>query len=155
MSPSSRGPHPRSIDTIEYFGSPTDICRAFAGLDEQARTHGLEPVGQALSLNDSGLWLDPGTWWQTWFKGGSEIGVLTLSYLARTGDDTYVVSAMVSDPSAGLAEIAPIELKALIRGAFAIAAGVPAAADIPAAFLPAAAGKALRRLGLPRDQPRP
>ena len=124
---------PRSIDTIEWFGSPADICRAFAGLDQQTRTSGLEPVGQALSLNDSGLWLDPMTWSQTWFKGGSEIGVLTLSYLARTGDETFVVSAMVSDPSAALAEFAPVELKALIRGAFTLAAGVPAAADIPAA----------------------
>ena len=137
---------PRSIDTIEWFGSPGDICRAFAGLDQQARTPGLEPVGQALSLDDGGLWLDPETWSQTWFKGGAEVGVLTLSYLARTGAETYVVSAMVSDPTAEVPEIAQQELEALIRGAFALAAGVPAAADIPAAGLHAVEAKALRRL---------
>ena len=145
---------PRSIDTIEWFGSPADICRAFAGLDWQAGTAGLEPVGQALSLNDGGLWLDPGTWSQTWFKGGSEVGVLTLSYLARTGDETYVVSAMVSDPSAEVVEIAPFELRALIRGAFTLAAGV-SAADIPSAGLPALDATALRRLVLQPDQRRP
>jgi hypothetical protein len=116
---------PRSIDTIEWFASPADICRAFAGLETQAATPGLEPVGDALSLEDGALLLDPDTWRQTWFKGGSELGVLTLNYLARTSDETYVVSAMVSDPSVALRPNAQQELKALIRGAFALAAGVP------------------------------
>lgn len=127
---------PRSINTIEWFASPADVCRAFAGLDRQAATPGLEPVGDALSLEDGALLLDPDTWRQTWFKGGSELGVLTLNYLARTSDQTYVVSAMVSDPSAALPQNAQQELKALIRGAFALAAGVPTAADIPSAGVP-------------------
>ena len=122
---------PRSIDSIEWFASATDICRAFAGLDRQASTPGLEPVGEALSLNDGGLWLDSETWSQTWFKGGSETGVLTLNYLAHTTHETYVVSAMVNDPSVELAEIAVFELLALIRGAFVLAAGGGPAAEIP------------------------
>jgi hypothetical protein len=116
-------------------------------------------VDQALSLNDGLLWLDPENWSQTWFKGGSEVGVLTYSYLARTGDETFVVSAMVSDPSAEVAESAGSELRALIRGAFALAAGVPAAgiavADIPSPSLTAAEAMAVRRLGLDRDRLRP
>jgi hypothetical protein len=37
-----------------------------------------------LSLNDDGLQLDPAQWNTTWFKGGSEPGVLTLAFLATT-----------------------------------------------------------------------
>jgi hypothetical protein len=122
---------PRRID-VEWFASPADICAAFAGLAEQAATPGLEPVDDILSINDGGLLLDPASWDRTWFKGGSEPGVLTLNYLARTSDGrTFVVSAMVSDPEAALPEaFAVAELQALIRGAFTLASGV-AAFDIP------------------------
>ena len=81
--------------------------------------------------------------------------MLTLSYLAGTGDQTFVVSAMVSNPSAEVPEIAPQELEALIRGAFTLAAGVPAPADIPFAGPTEVEATALRPLGLHRVQPRP
>jgi len=126
---------PRRID-VEWFASPADICAAFAGLAEQAATRGLEPVGDILSINDGGLLLDPVSWDRTWFKGGSEPGVLTLNYLARTVDGrTFVVSAMVSNPDAALPEaFAVAELQALIRGAFTLASGV-AAFDVPVSDL--------------------
>jgi hypothetical protein len=115
---------PRAIDSIEWFASPADICRAFAGLRRQAATPGLSPVATALSLSDGGLWLDPVDWRTTWFKGGSEPGVLTLSYLARSRTGaTFVVSAMLSDPRAPIADTAAVELQALVRGGFALAAG--------------------------------
>lgn len=123
---------PRDID-VEWFASPADICRAYAGLAAQAATAGLEPVDGVLSINDGGLLLDPATWTRTWFKGGSEPGVLTLNYLARTIDDrTFVVSAMVSNPDAALDEgFVVLELQALIRGAVTLASGL-AALDLPA-----------------------
>jgi hypothetical protein len=119
---------PRAVDTVEWFGSPADICRAFAGLYRQARTPGLEPVARVLSRNDGDLWLDPERWSTTWYKDGAEPGVLTLNYLARTGTgQPFVVSAMVSDPADPLALDAVVpELHALIRGAFALASGRPA-----------------------------
>ena len=48
-----------------------------------------------LSLNDDGLQLDPAQWTTTWFKGGSEPGVLTLAFMAttRTGH-SYVVTVL-------------------------------------------------------------
>jgi hypothetical protein len=116
---------PRAIDSVEWFGSPADICRAFAGLRRQAATPGLAPVASALSINDGGLWLDPADWRTTWFKGGAEPGVLTLNYLARTtAGATYVVSAMLSDPAAPIPDTAAGELQALVRGGFALAAGL-------------------------------
>lgn len=77
-----------------------------------------------LTLSDDGLALDPAQWQTTWFKGGSEPGVMALSYLAttRTGH-SYVVTALAEDPSQPIDEAAatPTMLSA-IRGAFALAA---------------------------------
>jgi len=68
---------PRDINSLEYLASASDICRAYTSLAALARRPGLSPIGQVLSLNDGGLQLDPAQWKATWFKGGSEPGVLT------------------------------------------------------------------------------
>ena len=85
---------------------------------------GLSPIGQVLSLNDGGLQLDPAQWKTTWFKGGSEPGVLTLAYLAttRTGH-SYVVTVLAEDPSQPInqATAAPVLLSA-VKAAFTLAA---------------------------------
>lgn len=116
---------PRAIDSAEWFASPADICRALAGLSRQAATASGQGVAEALSINDGGVWLDPAAWSSTWFKGGSEPGVLTLNYLARTsGGQAYVLSMMLSDPAAALPESSLIpEVLALVRGGLSLAAG--------------------------------
>lgn len=87
---------PSHIDEIEYFASPTDVCRAFAGLQRLAQPE----IDHALSLNDDGLNLDSSQFPTVWYKPGDEPGVVTQHYLARdTGDRTFVVSLMVSDPT--------------------------------------------------------
>jgi Beta-lactamase enzyme family/ORF 12 gene product N-terminal len=115
---------PRDINSLEYFASASDICHAYASLAALARRPGLSPIGQVLSLNDDGLQLDPAQWKATWFKGGSEPGVLTLAYLAttRTGQ-SYVVTVLAENPSQPLNEAtaAPAILSA-IRAAFTLAA---------------------------------
>ena len=65
-----------------------------------ARPPGLAPMARS-SLNDGGLELDPAQWKTTWFKGGSEPGVLTLAYRAttRTGH-SYVVIVLAEIPPA-------------------------------------------------------
>ena len=90
---------PRDINSLEWFASADDICRAYTSLAALGRRPGLSPIGQVLSLNDGGLQLDPAQWKTTWFKGGSEPGVLTLAYLAttRTGQ-SYVVTALAENP---------------------------------------------------------
>jgi hypothetical protein len=94
-------PRPEKIDQLEWFGSPDDICRAFSGLQKENQPE----IGHALSLNDGGLGLDRAKFPEVWFKGGSEPGVLTLNYLARTADGrSLVTSVMVSDPVASLDE---------------------------------------------------
>ena len=115
---------PRDINTLEWFASADDICRAYTALAALARQPGLSPIGQVLSINDGGLQLDPAQWTTTWFKGGSEPGVLTLAYLAttRTGH-SYVVTVLAENPSQPIDEAtaAPVLLSA-IKAAFTLAA---------------------------------
>jgi beta-lactamase class A len=115
---------PRNINSLEYFASASDICRAYTSLAALARRPGLSPIDQVLSLNDDGLQLDPGQWKATWFKGGSEPGVLTLAYLAttRTGQ-SYVVTVLAENPSQPINEATAIPaILSAIRAAFTLAA---------------------------------
>ncbi|HUQ61155.1 serine hydrolase [Lentzea sp.] len=116
-------PEPRKIDEIEWFGSPDDLCRAFSGLRKQNQPE----IGHALSLNDGGLGLDRAAFPEVWFKGGSEPGVLTLNYLARTADGrSLVTSVMVSDPVAPLNEAHVVAQGiAVAKGAVALLAAAP------------------------------
>ncbi|MGA9078084.1 MAG: serine hydrolase [Acidimicrobiales bacterium] len=114
---------PRAIDSIEWFASPSDLCRAFAGLYADAHGPSAAPIAAAMSLNDGGLGLSPTQWPEVWFKGGSETGVLTLGYLARDRQGKVVVVAVqLSDPRKSIDEatVAP-ELLSILRGAFKLA----------------------------------
>jgi len=115
---------PRDINRLEYFASASDICRAYASLATLARRPELSPIGEVLSLNDDGLQLDPAQWKTTWFKGGSEPGVLTLAFLAttRTGH-RYVVTVLAEDPSQPLNQATAIPVILwTVKGAFTLAA---------------------------------
>jgi hypothetical protein len=119
---------PRMIDKLEWFGSPIGMCRALAGLWNFEDPH----VATAMSITDGGLGLPAAGFSTTWFKGGSEPGVLTASYLARAADGSlYTASLMLSDPSHAFDEAtAAAQATALLRGALQLAAGqrtVPAA----------------------------
>jgi beta-lactamase class A len=114
---------PRDIDSLEYFGSATDLCRAYASLAALDRQPGLSPIGQALSVNDDGLQLDPARWKTTWFKGGSEPGALSLAYLATTrAGQSYVVTVLAENPSQPLADNAIPAIVSAVKGAFTLAA---------------------------------
>ena len=110
---------PTDIDTIEWFASPDDICRAFAGLRQLAAQPTLAPLGPILSANNLGIGLDPAQWPTIWYKGGSEPGVLTLGYLATNSKgQTFVVVAMLSNPASALSPSAVLGLLAIVQGAF-------------------------------------
>ncbi|MEU6429130.1 serine hydrolase [Microbispora sp. NPDC046973] len=113
---------PRDIDRLEWFASPEDVCRAYAGLSAL----NTPPLDEALSAGGAGLGLDPKAWPTVWYKGGSEPGVLAMGFLARdAGGRTYVVTALAGDPRAALDETsAEAELQALARGSFAMLARV-------------------------------
>jgi beta-lactamase class A len=115
---------PRAVNSLEYFASASDLCRVYASLAALARRPGLAPIGQVLSLNDDGLQLDPSQWRTTWFKGGSEPGVLTLAFLAttRTGH-SYVVTVLADNPSQPLDQATAIPaILTAVKEAFTLAA---------------------------------
>jgi hypothetical protein len=115
---------PRAIDSVEWFATAEDLCRAYISLSKLARRPGLDPIAGALEINDGGLGLDRARWATTWFKGGSEPGVLTLTYQATTRSGrTYFVGVLASDPSAPINEAqAGPRLLSAIKGAFGLAA---------------------------------
>jgi len=112
---------PRYVDEIEWFASPADICRAFAGLQRLSKNSRLSPLSAIPTHEVGGIGLDPSAWPKVWFKGGSEPGVLTLGWLAtnRRGQ-TFVVEAMVTNPDAALSPTSATELVALARRVFGL-----------------------------------
>ena len=111
---------PRMIDQVEWLGSPVDMCQAYAGLWAQRE----QPVNAALTVNDGGIALPAAEFPTVWFKGGSEPGVFTLSYLARAADGALVTaSLMLSDPADPLDETTVAsQAVALLRGAILLTA---------------------------------
>ncbi|MFI7688899.1 serine hydrolase [Nonomuraea sp. NPDC049655] len=109
---------PRDLDRLEWFATPAQVCRAYAGL---ARLKDAR-VGEVLSITDAGLRLDKNQWPVVWHKGGSEPGLLAMSFLARTAAGrTYVVSTTAVNPDAPFQQ-GPVaqELLVLTRGAFGL-----------------------------------
>jgi beta-lactamase class A len=114
---------PRDADTIEWFASPADLCAQFARLYRDAGRASLDPVSAALSFNDGGIGLDPSTWPLVWFKGGSETGVLTLGYLARSAAGRVdVVVLELSDPQHAIPSSVTLSALSLVHAAFGLAA---------------------------------
>jgi len=114
---------PRDINSIEWFASADDICRALAGLAKFQAEPGLGPLATVLSTNNGGLNLNAGTWPRVWFKGGSEPGVLTLGYLARdSSGQTFVVVVLTEDTAKPVQESLSVEIQALdvVAGAFGL-----------------------------------
>ena len=88
---------PTLIDSAEWFASPADMCAAMAYLVEQSNRPGLLPLREVLQLNP-GAPIDRTVWPVVGFKGGSEPGVLALTWLLQRADGRwFVVSVGVND----------------------------------------------------------
>lgn len=93
------------IDKIEWFASPSDIANVLKYIfDHSASGTGFR-AREILSVNP-GLPLDKSRWEYIGYKGGSEPGVLNLSFLLRSKltDDWYVITGTWNDPDAALNE---------------------------------------------------
>ncbi len=107
---------PRHIDTVEWFASTSDLCAAMARLRDFGTQPDLAPVLDILSVNP-GMPFDPARWPYVGFKGGSEPGVLQLTWLVRRDDDRwFVLSITVDDPADATDRTLPIV--EIARGAF-------------------------------------
>ena len=80
----------------EWFATPTDLCAAWTSLSERASVPASEELAAIVS-NNPGIPDTNGTWDEIWFKGGSEPGVLGLSWHLAAGDRSFVVAGMVAN----------------------------------------------------------
>ncbi len=97
---SFRNKIPKRIDTLEWFESPNDLVRVMDWL--RRNTEG--PAGadaRAVLSKNPGLGPDArGRWQWVGYKGGSEPGVMNMTYLLQAkGGDWYVVTASWNDPA--------------------------------------------------------
>lgn len=83
----------RVIDKIEWFASGNDLCNAMSALWQR----GQNPKGKALLdvlSKNPGLPIDKAAFPYIGFKGGSEPGVISMTYLLKRSDDkVFVVSS--------------------------------------------------------------
>ena len=89
---------PRYITELEWFASTSDLCAAMAGLQATGSEPGMGAVMDVLSINP-GMDIDPAAWTYVGYKGGSEPGVLNLTWLLRRADNRwFVLSMTLNDP---------------------------------------------------------
>jgi beta-lactamase class A len=81
---------PVRVDSLEWLASPEDLCRIMVDLHEQAAATITAPVGAILSIN-AGIPDEKKQYSYIGFKGGSEPGVLNMTYLLqRARDDKWL-----------------------------------------------------------------
>ncbi len=90
---------PRHVDTLEWFASTADLCAAMATLQDLGTRPGLAPALDALAVNP-GMPVDKTRWPYVGFKGGSEPGVLQLTWLLRRADERWFALAITLDDPA-------------------------------------------------------
>jgi len=83
--------YPVEVERIEWFATPRELADTFADL------HRLEPdnpeLAHALRINP-GMPFDHDLWPEIAYKGGSEPGVLNMTWLVRRNDDRWFVLAL-------------------------------------------------------------
>jgi beta-lactamase class A len=90
---------PRYIRQIEWFASSNDLANAMAWLANVGTGSKLAPALEILAINP-GVPLDAKTWTFIGYKGGSEPGVLNLTWLLKhTSGRTFVVTGTLNDPN--------------------------------------------------------
>ncbi|HEX6376610.1 MAG TPA: serine hydrolase [Allosphingosinicella sp.] len=101
LDPSRRGGSPTGIDSAEWFASPADLVRTLDWL----RRSGDRTALELLAINPG---LGPalaGNFAYFGFKGGSEPGVLNMSFLLRSREGRWMaVAASWNNPAAALDE---------------------------------------------------
>lgn len=80
----------RRIDKLEWFASAEDLCRVMATLWTRGQDPRAAPLLAVLAKNP-GLPIDAKVWPYVGFKGGSEPGVINMTYLLRRDDGKWFV----------------------------------------------------------------
>jgi hypothetical protein len=95
---------PIAIDRVEWFASTADLCRAMAFFHGRASSAAGRAVLEILGINH-GLVLSKEKWRRVGYKGGSEPGVLNLTWLLERKDGrAYALALTWNDPRKALDE---------------------------------------------------
>lgn len=107
---------PRVIEQVEWFATGPELCRLMHKLWTMADEDGLAELRGVLGVNN-GLGLSDQTWTRTMFKGGSEPGVMSLTWLLQrapqpgeTEGPVFAVSMTLNNPAAPLDEMRVVGL---------------------------------------------
>ena len=93
---------PLEIDRVEWFATRDDLCQAMAWLWNQAQKPGMLPVKEIIAL-ETQLPFAGEVWPYVGFKGGSEMGVLSGTWLLQRADGRhFVYSIGFKDSTAAL-----------------------------------------------------
>jgi beta-lactamase class A len=102
---------PGAIDQIEWFASASDLCRTYDWLRRKTAGKETELARKTLAINRTSLVFNPKAWRYIGYKGGSEPGVLNLSWLLqRARGEWLVLTAGWNDPKHAVDEGKLIEL---------------------------------------------
>ncbi len=83
---------PYEVDRIEWFASAAECALVMADLHRLEQLVGQQPLSNALRINP-GLQFDAKVWPSVAYKGGSEPGVLNMTWLLKRDDGrTFLVS---------------------------------------------------------------
>ncbi len=101
---------PRHIDELDWFASATDICRLWASLTQRAE----HPKGALLLdivATNPGVAVDPEMFPWVGYKGGSEPGVIHMTWLLRRADNRwFVVTLAVNNANAPVDQLRIVKL---------------------------------------------
>lgn len=101
---------PVAVDSIEWFASGTDLVRTMRWLRDNTEREPGVPARAILAVNP-GLQLSAERWPYIGFKGGSEPGVLNMTFLLRARDGQwYVVATTWNDPAQAVDQSALLPL---------------------------------------------
>lgn len=101
---------PLHIETLEWFATAEECCRVIAAVDALAKTPGNAPAGAAIRANP-GIGFDRSVWKSIGFKGGSEPGVMNLTWLVDRADGArFVLSIGWNDTKADVTHDTLIDL---------------------------------------------
>jgi len=92
----SFGGKPRFIDSLEWFASPMDVARVLIDLKARGSTQAMA----AMAINSGVGPVAAADWQYLGYKGGSELGVLSMSLLGQRKSDGkwFVVTASWNNP---------------------------------------------------------
>lgn len=106
---------PVAIENVEWFASTTDLARVMVWIRDHSTSGATTHAREVLAVNHGIEW-PSASWRYVAFKGGSEPGVINLTFLAQRADGQWMVFvASWNNPQKAVDELAFVGLVTRIR----------------------------------------